>query len=170
MPQTAPDQPPRWYLVQTKPGQVKRATDNLLNQGYRCFHPLLTVQRIRRGRVVGVEEPMFPNYVFIHLRHWTDRWAPIRSTRGVIRLVAFGGEPTPVPDEVVAEIQARDGAPVDGLSIKPGDRVRVTEGCFATLEPIFLGFDGEERVMLLLDLMNKQTKLKLPLSSVEPVG
>ncbi|WP_332455243.1 transcription termination/antitermination NusG family protein, partial [Pseudomonas fragi] len=35
-------------------------------------------------------ESLFPGYLFIHMPPGAN-WAPLRSTRGVARVVAFGG-------------------------------------------------------------------------------
>ena len=84
-----------WYLVQTKPRQEQCALDNLQRQGYECYLPTLRAEKIRQGAVAVVAEPLFPRYLFIRLsqENSAPSWAPIRSTKGVTRLVSFGVEP-----------------------------------------------------------------------------
>ena len=38
-----------WYLIHTKPQQELRALQNLERQGYVCFYPKLTTEKLKRG-------------------------------------------------------------------------------------------------------------------------
>jgi transcription antitermination factor NusG len=62
---------------------------------------MLTVEKLRRGRLAEVVEPMFSRYLFIRLDTEHSNWAPIRSTLGVSRLVSFGNRPAPMADELI---------------------------------------------------------------------
>src|SRR5882672_2528902 len=93
------DSPARevWYVVQTKPRQEAIARDNLSRQGFCCMLPLLKVERIRGGRRVWAEEPLFARYLFMTPSGKQSQWGAVRSTRGVSRLVQFGGVPARLP-------------------------------------------------------------------------
>ncbi|MDR2366145.1 MAG: hypothetical protein LBD68_09915, partial [Zoogloeaceae bacterium] len=73
----------RWHLIHTKPRQEKRAVENLKRQGYTCYLPIISTEKLRRGVLALVEEPLFPRYLFIHLGMGpADKsWAPIHSTK-----------------------------------------------------------------------------------------
>lgn len=157
---------PQWYLVQSKPRQAERAEVNLVQQGYSVFHPQLMVERIRRGRRVVVEESLFPNYLFIRLRRWVDNWYPLRSTRGVACLVAFGREPLPVQDAMIAEIQRRLEARPAQPGLCPGQKVEILEGPFRGLEAIFKVHQGERRAQLLIELLHRQVTLTIPIADI----
>ena len=157
---------PQWYLVQSKPRQAERAAANLVQQGYSVFHPQIMVERIHRRRRVMVEESLFPNYLFIRLRRWVDNWYPLRSTRGVARLVAFGREPLAVHDGLIEEIQRRlEAAPAE-LNLCPGQKVEIIEGPFRGLEAIFKVHQGERRAQLLIELLHRQVTLTLPIADI----
>src|SRR5690606_41037685 len=68
-----------------------RARENLENQGFTCFLPELSVERLRAGRRIQREEPLFPGYLFIRLDR-ASGWHTVRSTRGVQKLVTFGNQ------------------------------------------------------------------------------
>ena len=153
-----------WYLVQCKPRQDERAEENLDRQGYESFRPLCRRERLVRGALQLQNESLFPGYLFIRLAADAN-WAPLRSTRGVSRLVSFGGMPMPVADELVAELQRRI-QPAAPSVLQPGDRVCITAGSFAELDAIFLAMDGEERVVLLMSLLHRNHRLSLPLASI----
>src|SRR5690606_3337341 len=121
-------------------------------------------ERLVRGRRQHVVESPFPGDLFIQL-HADANWPPLRSTRGVNRLGSFGRYPLQVPSTRIDSLQARAPAAPQPL-LQPGDRVRIVDGSFAELEAIFLSMDGEERVVLLMKLLNREQKLTLPLASV----
>ncbi len=116
-------------------------------------------------------EPLFLRYLFIHLDPVTDNWAPIRSTFGVTNVVRFGMEPTVVPPDLVAMLMARDDA--SGMQSLPpeefrqGSRVRISEGPMMGYEAVFLAKTSRECVLVLLDIMGKQTRVNLKLTHLE---
>lgn len=153
-----------WYLVQCKPRQDERAEDNLLRQGYACYRPQHNCERIVRGRRQAIVESLFPGYLFIQLAA-DSNWAPLRSTRGVNRVIGFGGMPLPVDGSLIAHLQQRTATAVKPALVA-GDSVRITAGSFAELDAIFMAMDGEQRVILLLNLLNRQQRISVPLASI----
>lgn len=158
-----------WYLVQCKVGETLRALENLENQHYQCFMPLMRVEKIRKRKRVILEEPLFPGYLFIHLDQLVDDWQPIRSTRGVARLVAFGGMPLAVDQAFINELQSRCSIQKAMQTLRKGEKVRITEGPFRELEAVFESFDGDERVVLLLSFLHRQQRLVVPVGSIHKV-
>ncbi len=51
-----------------------------------------------------------------------------------------------------------------------GDRVVITEGPFAGIEGVFEMTDGESRAMVLIELLSKVTRLKLPLNDLSKIN
>lgn len=153
-----------WYLVHCKPRQDERAEEHLARQGYAYYRPQIQCERLLRGRRQTVVESLFPGYLFIQLNP-DDNWAPLRSTRGVNRLVSFGGYPLEVPQTLMDSLRQRTLTEPKPL-LQPGDRVRIVNGSFADVEAIFLSMDGEERVFLLMHMLNREQRLSLPLASL----
>jgi transcriptional antiterminator RfaH len=156
-----------WYLLQCKPRQNFRAEKHLLNQGFTCYQPVVQTERIQQGKRRDVSEPLFPGYLFIRLCSVNDNWGPIRSTRGVTRMVGFNGHPYPVPDTVIDALRQRIAHQPRIVALQPSDRVTITHGAFANVEAIFKTYDGDERVVILLNLMHREQPLVLPVSSIE---
>jgi transcriptional antiterminator RfaH len=149
-----------WYLIYTKPRQEKCALQNLEQQGYHCYLPLLSKENLRQGAVALSEEPLFPRYLFIKLAQdfMAKSWSPIRSTKGVSRMVRFGAEPARIDDALVDRLRAHESsvrAEPERL-FRPGERVQLTEGPFAGIEGIYQMADGDRRVMVLIELMSKK--------------
>lgn len=56
-----------WYLIHSKPRQEDLALDNLQRQGYECYLPLISIEKLRRKLLVPADEPLFSRYFFIRL-------------------------------------------------------------------------------------------------------
>jgi transcriptional antiterminator RfaH len=159
-----------WYLVHTKPRQEKCALTNLEQQGYECYLPTMPSERLRQGSLMVLDEPLFPRYLFIRLGHGgtAQSWAPIRSTRGVSRLVRFGTEPAKVDDGLIELLKTKESAanhePV--RLFNPGERVRLITGPFAGIEGIYQMAEGERRVMVLIELMSKRVVVPIEVTAL----
>lgn len=158
--------PARWYLIQTKPRQEARAEEHLQRQSFECYRPLKSAELKKRSTRSGSEEELFPGYLFIRMDQVHDNWYPIRSTRGVARIVTFGGHPVPVQDELIEQIRQRLSAAPPKAEFKRGEHVLIKAGELCDIEAIFLASDGTERAVILLNLLQREQKVVLPISSL----
>jgi transcriptional antiterminator RfaH len=163
-----------WYLIYTKPRQEKSALQNLEQQGYQCYLPLLPKEKLRQGVVALTDEPLFPRYLFINLAQdfMAKSWSPIRSTKGVSRLVRFGAEPARVDDALIEHLRSHETSvtEVPERLFRPGERVLLTEGPFAGIEGIYQMPDGDRRVMVLIELMSKPVAIYMAPGSLRKAG
>lgn len=163
-----------WYLVHTKPRQEQRALLNLTQQGYECYLPLLATEKLRQGVVKMVQEPLFSRYLFTRLDTGLagKSWGPIRSTIGVCRLVTFGVEPAKVQDSLIDLLRAQhDSAHHEPARLfRPGDSVQIKDGPFAGLQAIYQMADGENRAMVLIEILSKPSRLAISPASLRKVA
>jgi transcriptional antiterminator RfaH len=152
-----------WYLVHTKPRQEDVALANLERQGYACYLPQMSIERIRRRKAEIATEPMFPRYLFVRLDS-SDQgksWSPIRSTLGVSQLVHFGTRAAKVDDVLVDLLRQREQfMPANGM-FNNGDTVMITDGPFAGIEAIYKTADAERRAFILLEILSKPVSLQI---------
>ena len=163
-----------WYLVHTKPRQEWCALQNLERQGYECYLPTLPAEKLRQGLLTVEGEPLFSRYLFIRLGSGDSAksWAPIRSTKGVSRLVCFGAEPAKVDDHLVDLLRKReasDQATPERL-FQQGERVRMSEAPFADIEGIYQMADGERRVMVLIEILSRPVSVRVSPASLRKVS
>ncbi|MGL5387054.1 MAG: transcription/translation regulatory transformer protein RfaH [Enterobacterales bacterium] len=146
-----------WYLLYCKRGQLLRAQEHLVRQAVNCLSPIITLEKIVRGKRTAVSEPLFPNYLFVEFDPERIHTTTISATRGVSHFVRFGALPTQIPLQVIEELQTHSEEHyVDPETPQPGDTVLITDGVFEGLHAIYTEPDGEARSMLLLNLINKQ--------------
>ena len=161
----------RWYVVHTQPHGEERALVNLQQQGFGVYLPRYLKRRRHARRVEAVRRPLFPRYLFVRFDRETARWRSINGTFGVAHLVCRGNEPVPVPDQVIAAIQAYHND--DGLvvldhpaSFRPGQILEIVDGPLAWHTGLFQRLDENERVVLLLDLLGRQVAATVPVEAV----
>ncbi|CAH6661859.1 MULTISPECIES: transcription/translation regulatory transformer protein RfaH [Pseudocitrobacter] len=146
-----------WYLLYCKRGQLQRAQEHLERQAVSCLTPMITLEKIVRGKRTSVSEPLFPNYLFVEFDPEVIHTTTINATRGVSHFVRFGMHPATVPSSVIHQLSVyKPEGVTDPSTPYPGDSVVITEGAFEGLQAIFSEPDGEARSMLLLNLLNKQ--------------
>lgn len=160
----------QWYALMSKPQKDAYAEEQLNNQGYITYRPLAMRERSRRGKIIKVTESLFPRYLFINLDAVNDNWAPIQSTYGVSSLVRFGDLPLSIPDSLIDQLRLQENQfqerAIDLDSFRQGDSVTITSGSFEGLSAVFERYNGEERVILLMNILNEQAKVAVPRSNI----
>ena len=160
-----------WFLFTCKPRDDVRAEQNLINQGYTCYRPVIQVTRTRRGKKQQTEESLFPRYIFVHLPDNEGNWRALLSTRGIAGVVRFGEQPTKIPQALIDEIKTNEqalkqsGTPVNAL--KTGDKVRITSGPFQFLEAVYQQSKGDDRVLVLLNILQQPQLIELAVNQVD---
>ena len=153
-----------WHLVYTKPRKESLALEKLCEQGLIGYLPLKPVERIRHGKREVLQEPLFQRYLFIQAddRFFLRRHA-IRSTPGVSHLLQIGEIDTPVDDELIVFIRSLEAGHQDLVEayFKPNSVVKITQGIYHDLEAIFVEDQGEQRALLLIQLLQTDTLITI---------
>lgn len=162
-----------WYLIHCKPNGERMALRNLENQNFSAFLPLQKLTR-RKGTVFETKlRPLFPGYMFVAQEPASGQWRKINSTRGVVRLISFAKEPTPVPSTIMDQLFARCdvmGVFQQNTKLVEGDEAKITQGPFAGAVAKIVEIDANLRVHLLLDVMGQKSKLTLDAEGVAPTA
>ena len=153
-----------WHLIYTKPRKESLALEKLSEQGLIGYLPLKPVKRIRRGKPQVVQEPLFQRYLFIEADdRFLMRRHAIRSTPGVSYLLQIGETDTPVGDELIDIIRSLEAGHQDQVEayFKPNSVVKITQGIYHDLEAIFVEDQGEQRALLLIQLLQTDTRISI---------
>ncbi len=163
----------QWYAVRVKPRQEQITKIHYTRQGYKVYLPLVQATRRHARRTDICLRPFFPGYLFLHLAQSERNWTTISSTIGSIGPIRFGDYYPRVPEWVIENLQHRENSnkyiPMCALgnaAVKKGDRITVSIGSRDT-EAIFLQFKGEDRVVLLLNLLQRQSRVEVPLDRMQ---
>lgn len=152
----------QWYALHVKVHKEQSVHDYLVAREIEDFYPFLQVEPVNpRSRK---RRPFFPGYLFVRLDLDELGANALRWTEGTYGLVSFGGEPAPVPENLIHEVKRRLGEINDAggkiiPAFEPGDRVRIVEGTFEGYEAIFdANLAGKDRVQVLLTYLSDQPK------------
>jgi transcriptional antiterminator RfaH len=161
-----------WYLIQCKTGRESYAAvylRSVLNLS--VYLPERQVRSRQKIRQV----PLFPSYIFLSVDLQIVPLSQINVCPGVLRLVVFGGTPSPIPQYVIDSIKEQL-AYFNGLAIypshglRPGDLVHVRHGPLQNLEMVFLGpTTTSERVHVLLELLGRLKEAQVDVTMLEKI-
>ncbi len=159
----------QWYALRSKPRKEDMVWRQVQSQGFEVFYPRIRVHPVNpRARKL---KPYFPGYLFVHADLAESGLSVFQWMPHTVGLVAFGGEPAIVPENLihairkrVEEINAAGGEVFDGLS--HGDTVRISDGPFRGYEAIFdARLPGTVRVRVLLELLGSRRQVPLVLDA-----
>ena len=161
----------RWYAVHCQPRGEDKAAFHLRRQGFRVYVPRYLKRRRHARRTDWVPAPLFPRYLFVAMDVAACRWRAIDSTVGVSHLVRQGDRPAPVPEAVLDEIRRHEDAAgmvvlARAAALSPGDRVTILDGPLADRIGLVEGVSDEERVTILLALLGREVRIRVPLAAV----
>ncbi|HZV20540.1 MAG TPA: transcriptional activator RfaH [Hyphomicrobiales bacterium] len=162
-----------WIAVNTKPHEEERALEHLQRQDFQTYCPMIA-KRVRHARYARqVKRPLFPSYLFVrHDRDGMQFWRPIVSTAGVRDVVRFGQRLGFLEDGFIEALKSRE---IGGLiyckesDYRLGQKVQIEGGAFDGLAATIIGMDEKDRLVLLMELLNRQVKVKVDAKSILPL-
>ena len=161
----------RWYAVHSQPRMELWARTNLWDRGFEVCLPRYLKQRRHARRREWVPRPLFPRYLFVHADLEAGARRAVASAPGVSYIVSFGEHAPALADEVIAELRGREDE--DGLirldrpsEFRRGDQLRICDGAFSDRIGLFEYASDEQRVILLLDLLGRKVRVRVPADQV----
>jgi transcriptional antiterminator RfaH len=156
-----------WSVAAIKPNQIHIAIVNLERQGFPSFHPCFEAKRIVRNKLVTVQEPVFPGYLFIHISA-DQYWVPINNTWGVTRLMVSKtasseyDEPAVITDDFIKRLmQCSTQNDQHSWQLKPGTRVRIKRGPFVNYDGIITSWSSADRCRLIIWMLNRHINIEV---------
>lgn len=162
----------KWYVVRTKPRQELRAKQNLENLGARVYLTTLSLDRIQRCKRVPVNEPLFPGYLFVQYPNQIQIIHKIKNAFGVINLVKFGQNVAQMTDDVMQSLYnsceklTRKHSSIQHSAPSVGDTAEITQRHFSGSLATIVELKGNERCLVMLDMLHKQVRADLNYSQV----
>lgn len=123
----------------------------------------------REGKKRIVKRKLYPGYLMIQMIINDDTWFLVRETPGIGDFTGTYGKPTPMTDADVERIVKlvhpdvdQEQGPKTSIPFRPGDRVRVKEGNFQSLEGDVDRIDeANGRVTVIINIFGRSTPVEL---------
>ena len=160
----------RWYALYVRSRHEKVVESGLKGKGYCAFSPFYRTKRKRVDRIVAIDVPLFPGYVFCHFD--SNQRLPILTTPGLVRIVGPGNGPEPVDDTEIASIRtlALSGHPVQPWPfLRSGQRIRLQAGPLRGAEGIFLRVKDEYHLVVSITLLQRAVSVVIEKDAVTPL-
>jgi transcription antitermination factor NusG len=113
-----------------------------------------------RGHKVQRARYLFPRYLFVWM---SERWHDLFRTEYVSKVLLTGDQPAKLPEGWVDKMRASEH---NGLIVLPKHRFRlgqpvlVTGGLFEGARGLYQGMTGQQREIVLLDLLGARVELQ----------
>lgn len=169
----------KWYVIHTLSGHEQKVRYNLLkrietmNMKEKIFNVLVPTEEeveIKNGKKRIVQRKIFPGYVLVEMIMSDDSWYVVRNTSGVTGFVGSGTKPLPLPDEEAKQLlkQSSGEAPRRRLTLKTGDKVRITSGPFVEFYGAIQEVNPEkEKIKVAVSIFGRETPVELDYGQVE---
>ena len=159
----------QWYVVYSKPQKEQLAQFHLTAKNLEVFLPRLLLPESDRKRKRMV--PLFPNYLFVRIRIFSEEYVYVKWSPGVKRFVTFNDMPAPIDEEIVTFLM-RQADPMGVIAacsnLKLGQQVQIKGGPFDGLIGILREPPSAKgRVKILLNLLNRETNVDVPAQFIE---
>jgi len=170
---------PQWYILKVafnREDSIREALEKRikLSNLKECFGEILVptedvVEFTRAGKRRVVKRKLYPGYLMIQMVINDDTWFLVRETPGIGDFTGTYGKPTPMTDADVERIVKlahpdvdQEQVPKTSIPFRPGDRVRVKEGNFQSLEGDVDRIDeANGRVTVIINIFGRSTPVEL---------
>lgn len=163
----------KWYLIQTKPNAHSIASTNLIRQNFEVFLPLISKTSKKGGQFINVIKPLFPSYLFIGSKLDQISWKSINATRGVSKAVTLDGSYRAIKKDIIEGLKYRcdlNGLIKLGKYITPNDRVKLEKGPFADFICRVEDIADDQRVWVLINLMQQTIRTSVSLCDLSKIN
>jgi transcription termination/antitermination protein NusG len=170
---------PQWYILKVafnREDSIREALEKRikLSNFREYFGDILVptedvVEFTRAGKRRVVKRKLYPGYLMIQMIINDDTWFLVRETPGIGDFTGTYGKPTPMTDVDVERIIKlvhpdvdQEQAPKTSIPFRSGDRVRVKEGNFQSLEGEVDRIDeANGRVTVIISIFGRSTPVEL---------
>ena len=162
-----------WHALYVRSRAEKKVYDQLVDQGYEAYLPLITRVKQWSDRKKKVEEPLFKSYVFV--RNNERQHYFVLGVYGVVRFVTFEHEAVVVPEKQILAIKKYIDNPVENeedlknIDLKEGQLVRITNGPMQGLTGRLISVKSKRRLLVNIDVVGQSIPVSLPRTKVEPI-
>lgn len=178
-----------WYILKVQVNREKGICDalsrrikmhGLENMFGEILVPTEDVKEFTKtGKQRIVKRKLYPGYIVVNMAISDETWFIVRETPGIGDFTGSAGKPAPLESSEIDRIirlskpeESEEGpaAPKIGFPFKVGDRVRVNEGNFQSLEGDVETIDESNgRITVILNMFGRPTPVQLNHWQVEKI-
>jgi transcription termination/antitermination protein NusG len=154
-----------WFALYVKSRHEFVTKNELRKKQIETFLPSFKNWRQWKGRRKLIEFPLFPGYLFVNIRPYSDEYLYVLKTRGAVTFVSLEpGCPAPVsPYEIdTLKFLIDSGKELDVYpNLKEGAKIRIKRGPLKGAEGIFIRKEEEMKFFVNIDILGRSVGLKI---------
>jgi transcription termination/antitermination protein NusG len=158
----------RWWVVHTKSRNEKALATDLDRRGIAYFLPLVQTRRRYGGRVVYLQLPLFPGYLFL-CGGEDERYETLMTHRAAAVITVVDQARLGAELRHVYRVTAAPGAVDLYPGLRRGRRCRVVRGSLAGLEGVVLRRRGMCRIYVGVEVLGQSAELEIDPSLLEAI-
>lgn len=153
----------KWYVVYTRPRYEKKIAHEIAAMNrVECYLPIRKVNRKWGERMKKVEEPLFPNYLFV--KSTPKNRMLLFDIPGVVRFVSFEGKAVTVAEKEIEKIRLMEDCGKE-IQTEPycsvGSQVVIKNGIFAGLQGILCRKLNNARLIVRMPLLKQAISIQV---------
>ncbi len=160
-----------WYAVYVKARHEFRVLERLKKSGIETFLPLVERLSKWKDRKKLIPYPLFPGYIFVHIRRSPVDIRAVLKTQGVVRFLSFEPRnPEVIPEEQIYSLKRliESKEHIDPYPyVKVGQRVRVKRGPLTGAEGILIRKGKGHLFVVSIDILRRSVSVEIDASDVE---
>ena len=172
-----------WYIVQAYSGFENKVADSIKdimsknslesNLG-EILVPTQKVVEVKKGKRTQKEKKYFPGYVLVKLDLDKNIYHKIKNIQKVSGFLGPEGRPVPVSEseikKIMGQIDETETNPTAGISFEIGEKVKVSDGPFASFTGLIEEIDEEKlRLKVSVSIFGRPTPVDLEFNQVEKI-
>lgn len=151
-----------WIVVNTKSKCEKKATLNLIRQGFNVFYPKMKKTKLLFNKISQSIGPLFPGYVFVNLKK-NQCWSKINYTFGVSSVLKNQSALYFLPKDVIENIKKKcdlNDVVSKTYNFQNGKKIKILKGNLC-LDAVFDEYIDSKRSYVFLNLLLNNVRAKI---------
>ena len=145
-----------WYALHVRPNYEIFVSSRLKGLGVEEYLPIHKTSHLSQRNKFHSGPPLFPGYIFSFLN--LQAGPRLYSIPGVIRVLGYGGQATPIEDHEIAMIRSVADSPLAVEAVpyfQPGEKICLTAGPLCGVSGTFLHSGKGNQLVVSLPLLRR---------------
>jgi len=153
-----------WYVVYTHSRHEKKVAMYFSENSIISFSPMIKQLRVWHDRKKFVDAPLFPSYVFVHLKN-NEEYHKALKTDGILYFLKTGNEITRVAEQIMSNLLLLDSCSkeieVSDDYFHQGQHISINDGPLTGLSGEIVQFNGKQHVLVRVNLLRRNILLSI---------
>lgn len=158
-----------WYALYTRPHHEKKVAERLHEKEISSYLPTLKKLRIWHDRKKFVDEPLFPSYVFVHLKDPAGYNSSL-DVEGGLFYIRFDKRIARINDDIINNIRLvmSHGNEIESSTdnFQPGQKLAINQGPLSGLMCEVVRHEAREKILVRVNLLNRNVLANMPAAAL----